>query len=67
MNKSIKQKSAYIVHSMVGRDTSEDHGLVLRTILKFTHWLKVQFWLMKVNNMSEGEILSMYYLLTDRR
>lgn len=67
MNKTIKQRGAFIVQSMVGKDTSEDHAFLVKYLVKAAHWLKAKYWITKVNNMSEGEILAMYYVLTDRR
>lgn len=67
MSKTIRQRATYIVQSMVGKDTSEDYPMVIKYVVKAAHWLKAKYWLIKVNNMSEGEILAMYYFLTDRR
>ena len=67
MNKAIKQRASYIVQTMVGKDTSEEYPMVIKYVVKAAHCIKAKYWIFKVNNMREGEILAMYYFLTDRR
>lgn len=67
MNKAVKQRAKYIVNAMVGEDRSESSIFPVRELLKVLRNIRANYWLWKVNHMSEGEILDMYYLLTDRR
>ena len=67
MNRAIKQRASYIVQTMVGKDTSEDYPMAIKYVVKAAHWMKAKYWIFRVNNMREGEILAMYYFLTDRR
>jgi len=66
MNKAIKEKAKYVVRAEAGTDKSEGHSFLIRWILKAIHRLKTEYWLAKVNRMSEGQVMDMYYELTRR-
>lgn len=65
MNKAVRQRAKYIVEAMVGEKKEAD-GL-LGVIYDTERKMRSAYWLNRVNHMSEGQILDMYYLLTDRR
>lgn len=65
MSNIVKAKATYVVQTMVCKDTSNEHSAVMGLILKAVHYVKAQWWIVKINHMSEGEILNLYYLLTD--
>ena len=65
MTKATRLKAKYVVNAMVGADESDGHNAVVAFFMKAAHSIRAWWWIQKVNHMSEGEILNMYYLLTD--
>ena len=64
MNKAIKDKAKYVVLAKAGTDHSEEHSAVIAWFLRMIYVIKAHYWLWRVNRMSEGEIMIMYYELT---
>ena len=67
MNSATRLKAKFVVYTMVGKNECEGHNALARTLIRAVHHVKAWWWIQKVNNMSEGEILELYYLLTDGR
>ena len=67
MNKATKMKAKYVVNAMVGEDESYKHNAAVAYCMKIVRRVRAWWWIQKVNHMSEGEIMNMYYLLTDGR
>jgi len=64
MNKAVKEKAKYVVRAKAGTDNSEGHSAIVAWLLRLIHRLKTEYWLRRVNRMSEGQILNTYYELT---
>lgn len=62
MNKAILDKAKYVVLAKAG--TSRNDGTIIGWFLTLIHELKARYWLWRVNRMSEGQILKIYYELT---
>lgn len=65
MNNATKLKAKFVVYTMVGSDESEKHSPIVRAVMRTVRRVKAWWWIQKVNHMSEGEILDLYYLLTN--
>ena len=63
MNSATRLKAKFVVYTMVGKEESEN--VILGAFLRVVHRAKAWWWIQKVNHMSEGEILRLYYLLTN--
>lgn len=66
MNKAIKEKAKYVVLTKAGEDHSEEHSAVVAWLFRLVYIIRSNYWLWRVNRMSEGEILNLYYALTTR-
>lgn len=67
MNKAIVDKAKYVVLANAGTDHSEEYPAVIAWFTKMVHKIKANYWLWRVNHMSEGEIIKRYYALAERR
>ena len=66
MNKAVREKAKYVVLTKAGTDRSEEYPAVIRWLLKLIYEIRANYWLWRVNHMSEGKILNMYYEMTRR-
>lgn len=66
MNRAIKDKAKYVVLTKAGTDRSENYPAVIAWFLRLIFEIKANYWLWRVNRMSEGEIMKRYYELTKR-
>ena len=64
MNKAVIDKAKYVVLTKAGTDNSEGHMPIVAWILRTIHKIRTKYWLAKVNRMTEGQIMDMYYELT---
>ena len=64
VNKAIKDKAKYVVLAKAGTDHSEDYTAVIAWLLRLIYEIRANYWLWRVNRMSEGEIMKRYYELT---
>lgn len=62
MNRAILDKAKYVILTKAG--TARNDGTVIGWILMTIHNLKIRYWLWKVNHMTEGQVMNMYYELT---
>lgn len=64
MNKAIKEKAKYVVRAKAGTDRSSEYSALIAWLLKLVYQIKANYWLWRVNRMTEGEIMNIYYDLT---
>lgn len=64
MNKAIKEKAKYVVRAKAGTDRSSEYSALIAWLLKLVYQIKANYWLWRVNRMTEGEIMKRYYELT---